>query len=459
MPGENTMLDKRGEQPEPKRILKDHFHLSEELAGTVPLSDKRTKLTQGELDSIMLRAGFRAANNLLALNDSQDESGGFGQRDEKTRDFNSIKRDQQGRISELIPDWSNQKDRKLKFEYSGDSDKPSKVTFADQGVLRKNNDRWELVDKDGTPTDSIPGLPKIDADKIADVTVDHKSGALKITLTDDSTVTKYPDGSAIVRNADGKPTKVLSARDFFSNSGREIDIEYENGKEKQIVIGDAAGSIIFQRQEDGRWLGGQKDPQSGKMRLFPSVKDVTVDRESGTVHVDLGRGYHIKAEGAQGKVVEGEARRLTFSKDGTKRFDFYGGGGAEIGADGLARQVADKPQLPGKAEIARGAESISKAIKAYEKNPLGRTPDGQEVPVRTLTREQEADIADAFKAAQAKGKDAIAELEAAANRRLKEQGSPYEIRFSEKKPERGTFLYAMPVGDDDYYAVISRRGR
>ena len=76
-----------------------------------------------------------------------------------------------------------------------------------------------------------------------------------------------------------------------------------------------------------------------------------------------------------------------------------------------------------------------------------------------MTRDQEADIADAFKAAQAKGKEAIAELEALANQRLKEQNSPYEIHFSAKRPERGTFLYAMPVGDDDHYAVISRRAR
>jgi hypothetical protein len=452
------MLDKRDEQFEPKRILKNGSHLVDELASTVPLSGKRTG-KQSRSDDTMVAAGFLAGENLLARNDSEVGDAGAGGRQarERTQDSNTIRRDPQDRIIELTPDWSNQKDRKLKVDYAGDSDKPRKVTFADQGVLQKNKDRWELLDKDGAPTDSIPGLPKIDADKITDVAIDQKTGALTISLTDDSTVTKYPDGSAIVRNADGKPTKIFSSKDFFSNFGREIDVEYQNGKEKQIVVGDASGNIILQKQADGGWAGGRKDRQSGEMALFPSVKDVTVDRESGTVHVDLGRGYHVKAEGAQGKVVEGEVRKMTFSKDGTKRYDFYAGGSAVIGADGLARKVTDRPEVPAKAEIARGAETIAKTLKAYEKNPLGRTSTGAEVPVRTMTREQSADLEDAFKAAAAKGKDAIGELEAAANRRLKELGSPYQIHFSKEEPERGTYVYSLPVGDDGYRAVVKKR--
>jgi hypothetical protein len=435
------------------------FHPDSSL--TLRKAKKLPRLARERADETIASNGFPSALALLALADDEEGerkqiSDKKGARSvEKTANFNKIERDSEGRIRALIPDWTHHKDRKLEVEY-GDLKKPknpTKLTFADQSTLKKTKDQWELYDKNGKRTDTIPGLPKIDAEKITDVGIDQKTGALKITLTDDTTITKYPDGSAIVRNSDGKPTKIWTARDFFSNSGREIDVEWgEDGKENQVIIGDAGGGMIFQKKGKN-WAGGQQDAQSDKFTRFPAVKDVTVDLESGTVYVDFGRGYKVEAEGPDGKVIKGEVKKGTIGRD--KKLEFYGGGGVVIDADGKAKEIVDKPDIPAKAEIARAAEHVAKALKGYEKNPNARTSDGRELPFRSLTREQSADIEEAFEAALAKGPKAVTELETATNKKLKEQKSPYKIHFAEKEPKKD-YVVVVQLGDKGY-AVVSRR--
>ncbi|PWU03427.1 MAG: hypothetical protein C5B53_00460 [Candidatus Melainabacteria bacterium] len=329
------MLENRPQDIEHLRGALEKQTVRFNLAQSLPISYDRPVRDRNAADTPMRKHGFTGADLLLALNNGSDDP---GQPEETTNDFNRIRRDARRRITEVTPDWSHHRDRKLKIDYNT-NDNPNEVTFADQGVLRRRNGKWELLDKNGDKTDTIPGFPKIDAGKIVDVEMDQKTAALTLKFSDDSTMTKYADGSVIARNSDGKPTRILSARDFFSNSGREISVEYANGKEQQVAIGDAGGTLLFQKQADGSWLGGQINPKTKEVTHFPSVRDVTVDREQGTVYVDLGAGYSIKAESPQGKKVEGQVKRMVFAKDGTKRLELQDGTIVTINAEGGVTNV------------------------------------------------------------------------------------------------------------------------
>jgi hypothetical protein len=134
--------------------------------------------------------------------DSGTKSAGGQQGEQES----AIGRDSKGRVTDVEPKPEEKHINIIdnggaKIEYEGDSKDPSKVSFSNGGELQKKDDgSWQKTGLDNDPA----------IKDVADVKVDQKTGQIDVTNKDGSSVSKFPDGSQVVKNKDGLATEISS---------------------------------------------------------------------------------------------------------------------------------------------------------------------------------------------------------------------------------------------------------
>lgn len=321
----------------------------------------------------------------------------------------SVQRDENGRVKETnsrrpdSPVATTGNFPGAKIEYEPGTNIPSKITFDDGGRLERSGDgAWTRA-----------GMQHHSGVKeVADVKVDQRTGTIDIQNRDGSSVSKFADGSQIVKDENGLPTEITGKPDALGNKD-SAKIEYDG---KQIKSVDFGGGMKLTRNSDGNF-----DLKNGSKENKNVAENISIDRKTGSMTIDWKDG--ATKSGASSTEISRNFQVTSQFPGGQERNVF------PTMKDKAGDNAGDTEQKEAPAEKAKTAEeALKQSADQIAKDMLDN---------RLSLRE----VRDRIENLLAKTPDnKISELQKMVNDKLENAGSALEVRFGDPKNPRVTFL-------------------